>query len=63
MEKSNPACYECPNTRSGIHTWICRDDGTAYCLKCNKELTKPQADHYYEPGAYGVCKRCGQEKH
>jgi len=44
MEKDNPACYECPNTRSGIHTWICRDDGTAYCLKCNKELTKPQAD-------------------
>jgi hypothetical protein len=20
-------------------------------------------DHAYEPGAYGVCRRCGEEKH
>lgn len=43
MKKDNPACYECPKTNSGIHTWIKRDDETAYCLKCDKPLTKEQA--------------------
>lgn len=44
MNKDNPACYECPKTKSGVHHWIRRDDGTAWCLKCDEELTKPQAD-------------------
>lgn len=42
MDKSNPACYECPKTKSGIHHWQLRDDRTSYCIKCNNELTKAQ---------------------
>lgn len=44
MRKDNPAVYECPKTASGIHTWIIRDDGTSYCLKCDKELSKADTD-------------------
>ena len=40
MQKDNPACYECPDHKSGVHHWQKRDDGTSYCLKCNLELTK-----------------------
>lgn len=44
MQKDNPACYECSKTKSRIHHWIIRDNQTAYCLKCNLELTKEQSD-------------------
>lgn len=44
MRHDNPACYECPSTKSTLHHWIKRDDGTAYCLKCNTPLTKEQTD-------------------
>jgi hypothetical protein len=27
------------------------------------QLTPRSYDHAYEPGAYGVCRRCGEEKH
>lgn len=47
MRPNNPACYECPDHKSGVHHWIRRDDKTAYCLKCNLELTKEQADEVY----------------
>lgn len=48
MQSNNPACYECPNHKSKIHHWIKRDDGTAYCLKCNLELTKSQTDDVWK---------------
>lgn len=44
MRKDNPACYECPKTGSGIHTWIRRDDGTSYCLRCDLELDRADTD-------------------
>jgi hypothetical protein len=25
-------------------------------------VTRTPTDHVYEPGPYGVCKRCGQER-
>lgn len=44
MQKNNPAVFECAKTKSTIYTWIRRDDGSAYCLNYNSELTKIQAD-------------------
>ncbi len=44
MNKDNPACYECPKTKSRLHHWTRRDDKTAYCIKCDTELTEEQAD-------------------
>jgi hypothetical protein len=44
MNKDNPACYECPEHKSKMHHWLRRDDKTAYCLKCNLELTVEQAE-------------------
>lgn len=28
-----------------------------------KTRNREHSDHKFEPGAFGVCKRCGQEKH
>lgn len=44
MNKNNPACYECPKGKAGVHTWKRNEDGTAACMKCGKLLTKEQAD-------------------
>lgn len=53
MRHDNPACYECPKVGSGIHTWIRRDDQTAYCIKCDTELTKEQTDDcFYDMEQY-----------
>jgi predicted transcriptional regulator len=32
-------------------------------LQAKGLIEAPSFDHKYEPGAYGVCRRCGQEKH
>lgn len=44
MRKNNPAVFECAAVASGIHTWIIRDDGTSYCLKCDTNLSKEDTD-------------------
>lgn len=48
MQLDNPAIYECPNHKSKIHLWKRRTNGTAYCLKCNLELTKVYAYEVWE---------------
>lgn len=52
MQPNNPACYECPKVKSGIHTWTRRDDMTAWCIKCDTELTVEQtADVWHDHDA------------
>lgn len=49
MRKDNPACYECPKTRSKLHHWVRRDDGTSYCIKCDQQLDKADtADVWFD---------------
>lgn len=43
MEKNNSAVYECPKSSSGVHHWIPRDNKTAYCKNCKRELDEYQA--------------------
>lgn len=47
MRKDNPAVYECPKTKSTLHHWVRRDNGTAYCIRCNLELNKQDADEVF----------------
>lgn len=47
MSPDNPACYECSEHKSKIHHWIKRDDGSAYCLKCNIEINKIHTDEVW----------------
>jgi hypothetical protein len=50
VNKDNPACYECPKAKSGIHFWqIHRSpDGKiilgANCTKCDLFLNKSQTE-------------------
>lgn len=43
MRKDNPACYECPKHKYGMHDWSIRQDGTSICLQCKKELSVEDA--------------------
>ena len=50
MQKDNPACYECPKGKNGLHTWSKILDhekiemSSAFCMDCRKILTKVQAE-------------------
>lgn len=44
MRKDNPAVYECPKGKAGLHTWRRRPDGTAVCVQCQKELNREDAE-------------------
>ena len=55
MQKDNPACYECPKGKGGLHTWERCPDGTgrnpltrARCVKCNLELVAGFAFDVFE---------------
>lgn len=50
MKPDNPACYECPADKRGIHTWRKYEDtGRAMCRKCLLVLTPAQtADVFRE---------------
>lgn len=51
MDKDNPACYECPKGKNGLHTWSpiyannVRDG--ALCVHCGLILNKEQADEVW----------------
>lgn len=52
MRKDNPACYECPQGRNGIHTWR-RNPQTrrATCDDCGLELNnEDSADCFNDLG-------------
>jgi hypothetical protein len=42
MHLDNPAVWECPKGYQKLHTWKRRKDGTAYCRKCDVQLTVAQ---------------------
>ena len=42
MRPNNPACYECPKGRSGVHIWKLVDAG-AICTLCKTKLDAEQA--------------------
>lgn len=50
MQKSNPACYECPKGKNKLHMWSKILDHKkvemigALCQKCGLKLTKEQAE-------------------
>lgn len=48
MRKDNPACYECPTGRDGLHWWR-RDKITmqATCAHCKLTLTKQDTAEVY----------------
>lgn len=48
MRKDNPAVYECPKGKAGLHTWKRLPDRTAICVRCKTTLTQEQADDCWE---------------
>lgn len=50
MQKNNPACYECPKGKNGLHTWSKILDHKkigmigAVCKHCKLVLIKEQAE-------------------
>lgn len=50
MRKDNPACFECPRGRDGLHWWK-RDETTmqATCQCCRLTLTKQDTAEVYGP--------------
>jgi len=48
VRKNNPACYECPKDRGGIHTWKRLNDGKAICVKCKLELNQQDTAEVFE---------------
>lgn len=52
MRKDNPAVYECPKSRGGIHFWRRLTDGTgrAKCAHCRQMLSKRDADDCFRDG-------------
>lgn len=44
MRPTNPAVYECPRGKNGLHTWRRREDGTAVCRDCATVLNKADAN-------------------
>lgn len=51
MDKNNPAVYECPKGKSGLHTWERNPDMSATCKSCKLYLTVLQAADCYEDRA------------
>jgi len=43
MRKDNPACYECPKGKQGLHTWRENLDKTATCKHCKLTINKRDA--------------------
>lgn len=50
MRPSNPACYECPKGKNGLHHWRKSVDGKmAMCIRCGLELNEADtADCYHD---------------
>lgn len=48
MDKNNPANYECPKSKNGVHTWspiyTNQIRTAAICVLCGLILNKVQAD-------------------
>lgn len=45
MQLDNPAIYECPKGKSGLHTWVLAEDRTATCRCCNLWINR---EHTYD---------------
>lgn len=49
MRRDNPACYECPRGRSGLHTWQRKGgDKTAHCVECGLKLNERDTAEVFE---------------
>lgn len=46
MRKENPACYECPKGKNGLHYWIkeVTPPMGAICLNCSLQINKADAE-------------------
>lgn len=53
MQPSNPACYECPKGKNGLHTWYLMNNGIiARCSECKLTLNEQhtlEVYNYYLP--------------
>lgn len=60
MRMENPACYECPKGKDGLHTWkkvpvgervggkvVLGDEWRACCTKCHLVLDREFSDDVY----------------
>jgi len=55
VRPSNPACYECPKGKDGLHTWRRNPDGRfAMCVKCGLELNETDTAEVFEGIVLGV---------
>lgn len=48
MRKDNPAVFECPQSRDGLHTWKREKDRKATCVACKLVLNQRDADEVFE---------------